>query len=191
MSDLFGNDFPCCTTTPTEDTAVIDADAPADPIPAEGAPHAWVVVARTFSANADRPEWLRDAIVIPEWDHKELEYWRRDRKGFAVLPIGPDGDTGTRAIVEPRTVTTAAEADALPVGTILLHIDCPDSGPCIWTRVCAPSEVEDAIDGGTFDHIHWTVWADQETRYDGEDIEGHADSGGPLLAVYVPAEVTA
>lgn len=85
-----------------------------------------------------------------------------------------------------RVITTAAQADTLPFGTILLHTDCPDSGPCIWTRVCAPSEVEDEIDGGTFDHIPWTVWADQETRYDSEDLECHADHGGRLLAVYVP-----
>ncbi|MEV6219764.1 hypothetical protein [Nocardia sp. NPDC051833] len=87
-----------------------------------------------------------------------------------------------------HVITTAAQADTFPVGTILLHADCPDSGPCIWMRACAPSEVEDEIDGGTFDHIHWTVWADQETRYDSEDLECHADHGGTLLAVYVPAE---
>lgn len=85
-------------------------------------------------------------------------------------------------------ITTAGQAETFPVGTILLHADCPDSGPCIWTRACAPSEVEDEIDGGTFDHIHWTVWADQETRYDSEDLECHADHGGTLLAVHVPAE---
>lgn len=87
-----------------------------------------------------------------------------------------------------REITTAAQADALPVGTILFHVDCPDPDPCIWRRACSPSEVEDEIDGGTFDHIHWAAWGDEEERYDGEDLEGHADCGGPLLAVYVPTE---
>lgn len=83
-----------------------------DPLPAPGSAHAYVAVQRTFSSHADRPEWGRDAIVIPEWDHKELEYWRRDRKGFALLPIGPDGDTGTRAI-DPATAEQLADERAL------------------------------------------------------------------------------
>ncbi|MBF6213729.1 hypothetical protein IU487_22185 [Nocardia puris] len=87
-----------------------------------------------------------------------------------------------------HVITTAAEADALPIGTILFHVDCPDPDPCIWRRACSPSEVEDEIDGGTFDHIHWAAWGDGEERYDGADLEGHADCGGPLLAVYVPTE---
>ncbi|MFC4373345.1 hypothetical protein ACFO5K_04450 [Nocardia halotolerans] len=87
-----------------------------------------------------------------------------------------------------REITTAAQADALPVGTILFHVDCPNPDPCIWRRACSPSEVEDEIDGGTFDHIHWAAWGDEDERYDGEDLEGHADCGGPLLVAYVPTE---
>lgn len=91
---------------PTKDTAVSHVDEPQPPMPAEGAPYAFVVVERTFSPYADRFECRRDAIVIPEWDHKELENWR-NRPGYALIPIGPDGDTGTRAIVEPAPAKPA------------------------------------------------------------------------------------
>lgn len=106
MSDLFGNDFPCCTTDP-EDTAVTHADEPQPPIPAEGAPHAYVAVRRYHSLNADRPEWQAPAYVVPEHDHDELDLARR--RGFSLLPIGPDGDTGTRAITAPEPTKPALE----------------------------------------------------------------------------------
>lgn len=70
-----------------------------DPIPAADAPHAYVAVERKFSANADRPEWDWNAVVIPEWDHENLEF--RRSQGDHLIPIGPDGDTGTRAITAP------------------------------------------------------------------------------------------
>ncbi|MFD3594303.1 hypothetical protein ACFWU5_16390 [Nocardia sp. NPDC058640] len=122
-----------------------------------------------------RPGWL-------SFDHRgrAMQAYRRGKLADAVIASGWRPPA--------REITTAAQADTFPVGTILLHADCPDDGPCIWRRACAPSEVEDAIDGGAFDHIHWTVWADHETRYDSEDLECHADHGGTLLAVYVPTE---
>ncbi|MFC4373344.1 hypothetical protein ACFO5K_04445 [Nocardia halotolerans] len=96
-----------------------DAETPTDPIPADDQPHAYVLVERTHSPHADRPEWDRGAIVIPEWDHDELAHWRDYHDKYALIPIGPDGDTGTRAITEPRTVSTVEELDALPEGTVI------------------------------------------------------------------------
>lgn len=89
--------------TPPEDTAVSHADDPQPPMPAEGAPHAYVAVQRTHSVNADRPEWNDDATVIPAWDTERIEEHRRHAQHHdcTLLPIGPDGDTGTRAITEP------------------------------------------------------------------------------------------
>ncbi|MFD4457673.1 hypothetical protein [Nocardia sp. NPDC058480] len=107
--------------TPTEDTAVIDAETPADPIPAEGAPHAWVALKRYHSPNADRPEWLFGAAVVPAHDAEDLAYYRK--QGYELLPIGPDGDTGTRAIAEPRKITDFAEFTHLPVGTVVAGTD--------------------------------------------------------------------
>lgn len=98
MNALFGNDFPCCTTTP-EDTAVIDADTPTDPLPAEGAPHAYVVVRRTHSAWADRPEWAGGAFIVPAHQADEIEHWRK--QGYTLIGIAPDGDAGTRAVFDP------------------------------------------------------------------------------------------
>lgn len=69
-----------------------------DPLPAPGAPHAYVAVQRTYSECADRPEWDRCAVVIPEWDTATID--RARRSGQALLPIGPDGDTGTRWVTE-------------------------------------------------------------------------------------------
>lgn len=71
----------------------------ADPIPADDAPHAYVAVLRTHSPYADRPEWAATSYVIPEHDHDELALARR--RGYALLPIGSDGDAGTRAVIEP------------------------------------------------------------------------------------------
>lgn len=106
--------------TTTEETAVTH-DEPQPPIPADDQAHAYVVVERTHSPHADRPEWDRPAIVIPAHEASDLAYWR-GRPDHALIPIGPDGDTGTRAVVEPRTVSTVAELDALPIGaTILLE----------------------------------------------------------------------
>lgn len=68
-----------------------------DPLPAEGAPHAYAAVWRLNSPHADRPEWdQRKCLVVPEWDREHLDHLRS--LGYALLPIGPDGDTGTRAI---------------------------------------------------------------------------------------------
>lgn len=78
-----------------------------DPIPAEGAPHAYVAIRRTHSVNADRPEWDYSAYVIPEWDRERLDELRHF--GFTLLPIGPDGDTGTKAITEPAPAKPALE----------------------------------------------------------------------------------
>jgi hypothetical protein len=105
------------TTTSTEDTAVIDAETPVDPIPADDQPHAYVVVQRTHSVNADRPEWAAAAYVISEHDHDEIAFARA--RGRTLLPIGPDGDTGTRAIVEPRRTEDPAELDTLPIMSIV------------------------------------------------------------------------
>ncbi|WP_043654407.1 hypothetical protein [Nocardia thailandica] len=122
-----------------------------------------------------RPDW-------PSFEHRAhaMQEYRRGKLAASILAAG----------VRPpaREITTAAEADTLPVGTILFHVDCPNPDPCIWRRACSPSEVEDEIDGGTHDHIHWAAWGDEDERYDGADLEGHADCGGPLLAVYIPTE---
>lgn len=68
-----------------------------DPLPAEGAPHAYAAVWRLNSPRADRPEWdERNALVVPEWDRERLDRLRA--LGYHLIPIGPDGDTGTRAI---------------------------------------------------------------------------------------------
>ncbi|MFD4444888.1 hypothetical protein ACFWPK_34445 [Nocardia sp. NPDC058519] len=80
---------------PTEDTAVIDAETPADPIPADDQPHAYVAIKRTHSPYADRPEWAEDIHLIPAHQASEIAYWRT-RPGYTLLAIGPDGDTGTR-----------------------------------------------------------------------------------------------
>ena len=104
MSALFGNDFPCCTTPP-EDTAVSHVDAPQPPIPAEGAPHAYVAVQR--NPAAEQPTWWQDAVVIPAQSTEEQHYYTR--QGYELLPIGPDGDTGTRAITEPAPAKPALE----------------------------------------------------------------------------------
>lgn len=154
------------TTTPTEDTAVIDADEPQPPMPAEGQPYAFVAVERTHSVHADRPEWDREAVVIPEWDREMLEY--RRSQGDTLLPIGPDGDTGTRAIVEPRRAATVAELAALPVGSIVLANDQA------WT-------------------LHWpgngwSVCPSCEITYCAEDLLDY--TGDSVTVLHVP-EVTA
>ncbi len=122
-----------------------------------------------------RPDW-------PSFEHRAnaMQEYRREKLANDFLAAG----------VRPpaREITTAAEADALPVGTILAHPDCPDPEPCIWVRVCSAVEIEEDPAGGTRDDIHWTAWGDEYTRYDSEDLEGHADFGGRLLAVYVPTE---
>jgi hypothetical protein len=111
--------------TPPEDTAVINAAEPQPPMPAEGAPHAYVAVQRTHSVNADRPEWNDDATVIPAWDTERIEEHRRHAQHHdcTLLPIGPDGDTGTRAIVEPRGFVELVDPDKLdllPRGSAVL-----------------------------------------------------------------------
>lgn len=73
-------------------------DTQTPPLPTPGAPHAYIAVRRTHSPHADRPEWHHRAKVIPAWDADDLAYARRC--GDTLLPIGPDGDAGTRAIVE-------------------------------------------------------------------------------------------
>lgn len=98
------------TTTPTEDTAVSHADEPQPPIPAEGAPHAYVAVRRTHSVNADRPEWETDPHLIPAHEVDELIYWNT-QPDVSLLPIGPDGDTGTRAITGQETRIAELEAE--------------------------------------------------------------------------------
>lgn len=70
-----------------------------DPIPAEGAPHAWIAVQRRYGHTAPRPVWGRDAEVIAATEPDDLAYFR-DREDYDLIPIGPDGDTGTRAIVD-------------------------------------------------------------------------------------------
>lgn len=83
-----------------------------------------------------------------------------------------------------RVIATAAKADALPVGTILLHAECPDSNPCIWLRVRGKHW---RISPG----LYWEVCGDKATHYDSEDLECHADHGGPLTVIYIPTEETA
>ncbi|MFF0546921.1 hypothetical protein ACFYTF_29200 [Nocardia thailandica] len=145
------------------------APLPADPTPA----------ARRWCADVAEAESLGHAALVLRYAHALSALravWRSRSRRIAAAA--------------PRVITTAAEADTLPVGTILVHVDCPNPYPypCIWRRACSPSEVEDEIDGGTYDHIHWAAWGDEDERYDGADLEGHADCGGPLLAVYVPTE---
>lgn len=94
------------TTTPTEDTAVIDTDEPQPPIPAEGAPHAYVAVCRNPAAK--HAAWWQDAVVIPAQSTEEQHYYTR--QGYELLPIGPDGDTGTRAITDQDARITALHA---------------------------------------------------------------------------------
>lgn len=150
-------------TTP-EDTAVIDAETPTDPIPADDQPHAYVVVQRTHSVNADRPDWAAAAYVISEHDHDEIAFARA--RGRTLLPIGPDGDTGTRAIVEPRRAATVAELAALPVGSIVLANDQA------WT-------------------LHWpgngwSVCPSCEITYCAEDLLDY--TGEPVTVLHTPAE---
>ncbi|MFC4124898.1 hypothetical protein [Nocardia rhizosphaerae] len=80
---------------PRKDATVITEPTP-DPIPADTAPHAYVALKRYHNVHADRPEWEPEAFTVPEWNHAELE--NRRRQGYELLPIGPDRDTGTRAI---------------------------------------------------------------------------------------------
>lgn len=87
-----------------------------------------------------------------------------------------------------RKITWAAEADALPVGTILFHARCSDTLPCIWVRECGAAEIEDDPAGGTCDCIHWSAWGDEGTRYDSEDLECHLNEGESFTVLYVPTE---
>lgn len=89
--------YPETTSVPALPAAEEREISDTDPLPAEGAPHAYVAVLRTFSPHADRPEWNQtDALVVPEWEREHLAHLRG--VGYALIPIGPDGDTGTRAI---------------------------------------------------------------------------------------------
>src|SRR5690606_26656120 len=94
----------------TTEVITMTTPEPVDPIPADDAPHAYVAVKRTHSLHADRPEWDHTAVVIPEWDHEELAY--RRRLGEDLIPIGPDGDTGTRAITGEAEKLAAVRAIA-------------------------------------------------------------------------------
>lgn len=102
------------TTAPTtgrQETAVPEqTDTQTPPLPAPGAPHAYVAVQRTHSPHADRPEWHHRAKVIPAWDADDLAYARRC--GDTLLPIGPDGDTGTRWVTEEPDEATAPDETA-------------------------------------------------------------------------------
>lgn len=62
---------------------------------AQAEPDAYIAVKRTYSPNADRPEWDWHAIVIPAGDEfAEDRDWRAER-GFDLLPI-VGTETGTR-----------------------------------------------------------------------------------------------
>lgn len=93
----------------TTEEMTMTTPEPVDPIPADDQPHAYVAVKRTHSPYADRPEWARGAFTVPVHDSEEIEHWRR--QGYTLIPIGPDGDTGTRAITTPRRVEKADELD--------------------------------------------------------------------------------
>ncbi|NEW49367.1 hypothetical protein GV792_04825 [Nocardia cyriacigeorgica] len=82
-----------------------------DPLPADGAPHAYVAVWRLHSPHADRPEWdERNALVVPEWDRERID--RLLAVGYDLIPIGPDDEAGTRAL-DPATVAQLADEQAL------------------------------------------------------------------------------
>lgn len=93
-------------------------DTQTPPLPAPGEPHAYVAVRRTHSPHADRPEWSHRAYVIPAWDDEEID--NAMRCADTLLPIGPDGDTGTRWVTEPHHIESPEELDALPVGSVVL-----------------------------------------------------------------------
>ena len=118
----------------TEEITMTTPD-PVDPIPADDAPHAYVAVKRTHSPHADRPEWDHTAVVIPEWDHEELAY--RRRLGEDLIPIGPDGDTGTRAVAEPappapRMVEGGLYRNLLGAEIRLIALQRQSFAPGLW-----------------------------------------------------------
>lgn len=108
---------------------------PVDPTPADDAPHAYVAVRRTHSPNADRPEWAYPAYSVAEWNHEQLDWFRR--KGFDLIPIGPDGDTGTRAITEPappalRMVAGGLYRNLLGAEIRLIALQRQSFAPGLW-----------------------------------------------------------
>ncbi|WP_043654492.1 hypothetical protein [Nocardia thailandica] len=114
----------------------MDSAEPQPLIPAPDAPHAYVAVRRMHSVNADRPEWEYPAYVVPEWDRERIDELRHF--GFALLPIGPDGDTGTRAVTEPRKITDFGEFTHLPIGTVVAGTDTGtvfERVDCGWMRM--------------------------------------------------------
>lgn len=61
---------------------------------ARAEPHAFVAVKRTFSPNADGPEWAWDAAVIPAGDYHSGDRDYHERRGYELLPIvGTDDGT--------------------------------------------------------------------------------------------------
>lgn len=138
------------------------------PMPAPDAPHAYIAVQRTHSPYADRPEWAYDAAVIGAHETRELERFARD--GWHLLPIGPDGDTGTRWIPE-----TPASADQ-PGWSVLIH-GSNDVLPAVnradaFIRAHACNTGLTAIEatprGGTLSGVYPVLWAipQQGTPYD-------------------------
>lgn len=121
----------------TTEEITMTTPEPVDPIPAAGAPHAYVLVERTHSPNADRPEWDRSAVVIPEWEREELAHWRDYHDKYALIPIGPDGDTGTRAITEPgppapRMVAGGLYRNLLGAEIRLIALQRQSFAPGLW-----------------------------------------------------------
>ncbi|WP_280201294.1 hypothetical protein [Nocardia cyriacigeorgica] len=116
----------------TTEEITMTTPEPVDPIPADDAPHAYVAVRRTHSPNADRPEWQWDAGVIPVHDRAEIDLHRR--RGYELIPIGPDGDTGTRAITKPapRMVEGGLYRNPLGAEIRLIALQRQPFAPGLW-----------------------------------------------------------
>lgn len=94
-----------------KDTPVSHADEPADPIPAPDAPHripfvttasTTVTVPNTGQSREEATEqaWEEVYVSLCHQCAREVDLGEFEPEEQSA-PIGPDGDTGTRAIVEP------------------------------------------------------------------------------------------
>lgn len=110
------------------------------PLPAPGKPHAYIAVTRTHSPHADRPEWDRRAVVIPAWDDKELVYARQ--RGEELLPIAPDGESGTRHGVETLALRPGLRLSNGMAEAVVLEQLLTPFAPGLW-RVHFPGTRDD------------------------------------------------
>lgn len=73
----------------------------------------------------------------------------------------------------PRVITTQAELDALPDGSVVLHDECSDEigSACVWVKGC-------------------DMWSTNghNAEYDSEDLISHCDPGETLTVLHEPEE---